>query len=132
MMNTVSATLSVWSENLEPHRITEILCFQADNTVLKGADRAPPRPRPTAFGWHVRCREYNIILAGEVLGHLIDRIWPLIGKIPELRSLDKNISINFFLHVSPKSAEVSLFFERRIIKIMASMNADFDIEYFDP
>ena len=130
-MNEVSATFSIWSEKLEPQRITEILCFQPDNTAIKGADRDPPRPRPPAHGWHVGCREKDKELAGEVMGHLLERISPVLAKLPELRKSDPKISISFSLDISPKTTNVSLFFDRRTIETISSVEGDLDIEFFD-
>jgi hypothetical protein len=130
-MNTVSATFSIWSEVIEPQKISDVLGFQPDNTVIKGADRSSPRPRPTAFGWHVICREHDKVLAPEVLGHLIDRIEPFAAKISDLRNIDMEVSINFFLHISPKTADISLYIDGRIINRISCLNADLDIEFFD-
>jgi hypothetical protein len=48
-MNRVSATFFIWSKELTPKKISEILQFQPDRTVLRGIDRIPPKPRPDAF-----------------------------------------------------------------------------------
>lgn len=130
-MNRVTVTFSIWSEKIRPEKISEILNFEPDRIVFRGIDRVPSRPRPTAFGWHVTSVENDQILAGNVLSRLIFRIKPVVDRINELKKIDQAISVNFFLHIAPKAADVSLFIDRTSVEIICLMGGDLDIEFFD-
>jgi hypothetical protein len=130
-MNRVSATFSIWSKELEPHKISEILQFQADRTVLRGIDRKPPRPMPQAFGWHVTCSQTNVDLPATVMLGLLDRISPILSKIKNLRKQDSKIELNFYLHVAPKSTEIPLWIDKKIIHRIGKLEGNLDIEFFD-
>lgn len=62
---------------------------------------------------------------------LMDRISSILEKIEQLKSLDRKIVINVFLHVAPKSTEIPLWIDRKIIKLIAKFDGDLDIEFFD-
>ncbi|MDH2352297.1 DUF4279 domain-containing protein [Bradyrhizobium sp. SSUT112] len=131
MKNRISATLSIWSKQLDPEKISKSLDFEPDRAVARGADRIPPRPRPTAFGWHVTCVENDKEMAGDVLKLLCERIESIREKLPKLRLQDPEISVNLALHIAPKSADVSLFIDRYTIELISALTGDLDIEFFD-
>ena len=130
-MNRVSATFSIWSKELEPDKISEILRFQPDRTVLRGIDRKQARPRPEAFGWHVTCSQTNVDLPSAVMLVLLDRISPIQAKIKSLRKQDTKIELSFYLHVAPKSAEIPLWIDKKIIHLIGKLEGNLDIEFFD-
>jgi len=130
-MNRVSATFSIWSKALEPNKISEILQFQPDRTVLRGFDRNPPRPRPIAFGWHVTCSQTNVDLPSTVMLRLLERISPILVKAKNLKKRDSEIEFNFYLNVAPKSTEIPLWIDKRIIHQIGKLEGNLDIEFFD-
>ena len=130
-MNRVSATLSVWCEKLRPERIAQILNVNPDRVVIKGSERTPPRPRPTAFGWHLTVVETDQPLAGKVLKSLIDRASISENRFHELRIEDSTTTINFSIHIAPRSTDISLFFDRGAIEFISSVGGCLDIEFFD-
>jgi RHS repeat-associated protein len=125
-MSRISATLSIWSEKLDPEKISGILNFEPDRKVNKGIDRVPPRPRPTAYGWHVTCAKDDEVLAEEVFKLLFKRIESIRTAFPKLPLADPAVEVNFFLHVAPKSADVSLFMSRHVIEFISSMAGTLD------
>ncbi|HVB17321.1 MAG TPA: DUF4279 domain-containing protein [Stellaceae bacterium] len=130
-MNRVSATFSIWSKQLTPNQISEILQFQPDRTVLRGIDRTPPRPRPEAFGWHVTCSQINVDLPATVISNLLERVSPIYAKIRNLRKRDGEIELNFYLHVAPKSTEIPLWIDKKILHQIGKLEGNLDIEFFD-
>jgi len=130
-MNRVSAKLSIWSDSLSAEAMSKFLQFAADSSSVKGNTRIPARPWPSANGWHLTCRENNKVMAGEVLDVLIERIKPITGKINQLKLEYPSIKINFFLHVAPKTTDISLYISSNSIAVIADLNGDFDVEFFD-
>jgi hypothetical protein len=132
-MNRVSATFSIWSKELVPNKISEILQFQPDRNVLRGIDRSPPRPRPEAFGWHVSCWQTNVDLPATVISSLLKRISPILPKIKNLKKLDDKIDIIFHLNVAPKSesTEIPLLIDKKILSQIGRVEATLNIEFFD-
>ena len=130
-MNRVSATFSIWSKELTPKKISEILQFQPDRTVLRGIDRIPPRPRPEAFGWHVTCSETNVDLPAAVMGSLLERMSPILSKMKNLKKQDAHIEFNFYLHIAPKSTETPLWIDKKILHQIGKLAGNLDIEFFD-
>lgn len=130
-MNRVSAKLSIWSGALSAERISQLLEVEPDNSSVKGSMRVPPRPRPSANGWHLTCQENNQVMAGEVVDVLIERINPIASKMSRLKAEDPDIKISFFLHIAPKVTDVSLYISANSIAVIASLGGDFDIEFFD-
>ena len=130
-MNRVTATLSIWSEDLRPEKITEVLAFQPDSTVLKGAERTPPRPRPTAFGWHIRCSKTNVDFPDVVLRELLKKVSIIAKRLPTLKTLDPSMIVNFYLSVAPKSTDIPLLIDKRNIQTIAKFGGSLDIEFFD-
>ena len=130
-MNRVSATFSIWSKKLQPEKISEVRGFRPDRTVVPGADRIPPRPRPTAFGWHVTCCNVNVDLPNTVMMSLVDRISPILREMKYLKKLDRNLVVNFHLNVAPKSTEIPLWIDRKAIDLIAEFGGDLDVEFFD-
>jgi Domain of unknown function (DUF4279) len=131
MNNRVTASFSIWSKKLRPDKISEIVQSVPDDFGIKGIERSPPRPRPTHYGWHISNREFNQALAGGVLDRLVIKLEPVHQKIPQLLEQDHDIEINFYLHVAPKSTDISLYIERKTIKFISSLNGSLDIEFFD-
>jgi hypothetical protein len=130
-MNRVSATLSIWSQDLRPEKISQILSFQADRSVLKGTERTPPRPRPTAFGWHVNCSKKNVDMPDDVIGLLLDRVSGITNKVAKLKDLDPGIRVIFHVSIAPKTANLPLLIDKEKIEAIAEFGGDLDIEFFD-
>jgi Domain of unknown function (DUF4279) len=131
MNNRISASFSIWSKELRSDKVSEVLDFTPDNFTIKGIEHSPPRSRPTSYGWHIHNKEFDQILAGEVLDRLVKKMRPFVEKIPRLLEIDPNIEMNFYLNIAPKNADVVLYIERDTINFMTSLNGCLSMEFFD-
>jgi hypothetical protein len=131
MKNRITASISIWAKEIRPDKISEVLQFVPDDFGVKGIQHFPPRPRPTHYGWHVSNREYDQVLAGEVLDRLVARVEPIANRMPLLLELDNSIYVDFHLLIAPKSADLFLYIEKKTISFMASMRGNFNCEFFD-
>jgi len=130
-MSRITATLSVLSDKVRPDQITSILSFTPDHSVLKGADRNPPRPVPKAFGWYVTLAQQDDSTVDEVLSLLLKRLGALYSRVQKLYETDPDVQIKFHVSVAPYSESVSLYFRAETINGVSKFGGSLDIEFFD-
>jgi hypothetical protein len=131
-MSRITATLSVLSSRIHPDRITSLLCFTPDRSVLKGEDRNPPRSVPKAYGWYVTSKSEDDDTAGGVLTVLLKRLGKVHHRIASLSECDPDVRVAFHAAIAPYSENVSLFLSAETISGVSKFGGSLDIEFFNP
>jgi len=119
------------SDQVHPDQITAILSFTPDHTVLKGADRDPPRPVPKSFGWYVTSMQQGGGTVDGVLSLLLKRPGLLYGKLQSLYEADPDVRVEFHVSVVPPAEKISLYFRPETINGLSKFGGSLDLEFFD-
>ncbi len=130
-MSRITAMLSVLSDRIRPDRITSILSFTPDHSVLKGDDRNPPRSVPKAYGWYVTSKSEDDSTADEVLSFLLKRLGVVYSRIPNLLEDDPDIRVIFHVAIAPYSENVPLYFCAETVNGVSKFGGSLDIGFFD-
>ena len=130
-MTTIRCTFAVLSSDLNPARMTEILGCVPDNAVIVGRERSPPRMTPKFHGWYVDHERRDYKDVGVALAELLNRVSPMLQKLPALRKMDANLEVKFLVAVTPMASDVSLFFDAHVLRSVVNLGASLDIEFFD-
>lgn len=62
---------------------------------------------------------------------LVERVLPIASRIKSLKKFDAEVGVNFFLHIAPKSTDIPLWIDKKIIHFIDKLDANLDIEFFD-
>ncbi|MNX83864.1 hypothetical protein D3C86_1156430 [compost metagenome] len=123
-MNKISATFSVWSDNLidDPMGL-----FSPDGVVRRGRDRDPPREVPIQNGYHFS-REFESIDIEGAIGVL--RAGNFLDIVIAAKSNGKDVrfSLSFF---SEFADQKSIFLSASSLSWLASIGCDFDVVIAD-
>jgi hypothetical protein len=128
MIDSVSATLSIWSQRFSPGDITAMLGAPPDREVTKGVERIPPRPLPIAHGWHLAVECGGDVRAEQCLSNLLNRAEPLRAKLAELRSADPHATCKITVHFSRARSDASLEVSADMLSTLASLGASLFVD----
>ena len=131
-MTRVTATFSVQSDRIKPDQITTGLAFVPDHTVMKGADRVPPRPVPKSYGWYVMSSLHDGNTVDEVISDLLNRLGNLHDQLNALRNTHPNIKAEFRVAVGSRPEKVTLYLAADTVGRLAKFGASLDIDFSDP
>ena len=131
-MTRVAATLSVQSDHIRPDQITKDLALVPDRTVMKGADRVPPRQAPKSYGWYVTSSLQDDNTVDEVLSDLLNRLDDLYSQLNKLRDAHSDIMVEFRVAVVSRPEKVTLHLATDTVNRLAKFAASLDIDFFDP
>lgn len=131
-MTVMIATFSIWSGTFHGNEVSKILNMPADSIVDRGVNRLPPQKYPQQNGWHVSVRKNKIVDMSDLLEELI------FGR--DIKSIDTSFIVanddsckivtQISVNIENKSTKIPSYIEGKYIKILASLNSDFDIDYF--
>jgi hypothetical protein len=130
-MIEICANFSIWSELLEPDEITHILQTAPDRTVIKGKNRNPPRARPPANGWHIECCVRDDIFVESSFLKLFSRLSLFERQYAELLKADSGIMTAFYVLITPRIADVSLYMSRCTVETISKFGGTLDIVFSD-
>ena len=129
----VYAYFDIRSETLRPEHIGHIVGMPTESETLKGSEREPPRPRPTHHRWGIKVASLSEINPRYLLEKLLAKVAPIITAVPELRRADPAVKFSVSMYVYPATPKPEfffrppLFFPREIIRTLADLDADLDI-----
>lgn len=66
-----------------------------------------------------------------MIQQLLKRISPALPKIKELKKQDSEVVLIFHLSIAPKSTDVPLWLEKKVLQQIGKLEANLDIEFFD-
>ncbi|PBC12014.1 DUF4279 domain-containing protein [Mesorhizobium sp. WSM3859] len=129
-MTRITAFLSVRSETLAPHEISDLLEMDADRDVIKGSERTPPQLRPKYHGWNISCRFDDYVDLDLAIRELALRLGEKVENLFRLRNHDQVSEICVSVAIAPEHEKIPLFFSRETIAFLGKIGASLDIEYF--
>lgn len=128
-MIRINSFLSITSDVFTARQISELLGVKADNEVVKGRERTPPRNVPLRHGWNIS-REFNeIVSLDDAISIILNRVSSSIDEINELVSSGSaEVSVKISV-VFPRD-EFPLYVSSSNIARLESIKSSLDIEFF--
>ena len=128
-MTRITAFLSVRSETLAPHEISDLLEIDADQDIIKGSERTPLRPRPKYHGWHIDCQFDEYVDLDLAIGELALRLGEKVENLSRLRHHEQVNEICVTIAIAPEDEKIPLFFSGDTIGFLGKIGASLDIDY---
>jgi hypothetical protein len=131
-MPNITARFSIWSEHIEPERISKLLNVMPDSIVLRGINRIPSAVSPKLNGWHLSVAQENEREIEGTLKALLFTKSVDVLKIENIRKVDKDLRLQISISITFDGPfiPISYYLHEEILSLMARLKVDFDIDHF--